>query len=289
MRDGDKVKVTRLHILEHPHLHGKPATDPPIHIVWEPHEFDWWQVNSQDRSLEIGFFGETHGVGRDTYTHRRVVKVISSGMFASVWEEATEYPDPIGKVEVDIEADVQVDVDRLRVGFSDALQYAPGYLFRNAPPDAPGWGKDSWVDAVSGELSLTKIEHADPTAEVIGDAPAETEVEVIRVESDEEAPSNIITLDRPRPSGGKGMQGYRTLAGLIDEIPVTPGGAYEYHVEQTITELKPVAKDPYETLAMPILDPPSSFFNAAPEPEVSDPAATRLDLETFKSPESDKE
>lgn len=286
MRDGDKVKMTRLHVLEHPHLHGKPASDPPIHVVWEPHEFDWWQIGP-DRSLEIGVYGETYGSGQHTFTHRRVIKIISNGMYASAWEETTEYPDAIATASVDV---TEADVDDFRKGFRDGMRQAED---------------DAWADAESGELSILKVEHADPTAEVISDAPIK--IEVIRVESDEELPRSIVRLDRPIPSlppaklripgprsNSKGMQGHHIVGGALDEIREWPTETPETPIEYHVDEPKLSVEDRYATLSAPtILEPPSSFFNAAPEPKVQevfpDPSATRLDLETFKPAEPGRE
>jgi len=151
------MKVTKLHVLEHPFLHGKPSSHPPVHVIWEPHEFNHWHINDRG-DIEIGFGG------------RGIHTVIQNGMYAKVWEEMEEYPDAVASAPV---AEAPVDTDSLR--HDDGPELAP---------------LDSASDTGEhGELLIARAEvtHLEDQPE------PEAEVEVVTVNEPDDMPSGEYT------------------------------------------------------------------------------------------------
>jgi hypothetical protein len=86
--------VRKLNVLESPILHDKPADAPPVHVVYDNHEFDWWEVTKVG-NLEIGKMSAkagTSGKFEEDLEHF-VTTVIACGWFFKVWEDAVEHPD----------------------------------------------------------------------------------------------------------------------------------------------------------------------------------------------------
>jgi hypothetical protein len=94
--------VRRLHVWEHPDLHENGSElrgDAPVHVVWEPDEFDWYRRDNLG-DLIIGCFeyywiddfDEDGNPRKKRETDKVTLAIIPRGMYAKVWLELVEAP-----------------------------------------------------------------------------------------------------------------------------------------------------------------------------------------------------
>lgn len=89
----------RLHVWEHPDLHRSDPTPPlgnlPVHLIYEPHEYDWWMVDGIG-DLRIGHWIKVDspepegGYRMEPFTQ----VVIPRGMYAKAIEETVTHTPP---------------------------------------------------------------------------------------------------------------------------------------------------------------------------------------------------
>lgn len=82
--------MRQLHVWESPLLHGGLPTSPPKEVVYEENEYDWWNFNERG-DLEIGVIEilatDEYGNAMEHWRRRRVIWIITRGMYAKVWED----------------------------------------------------------------------------------------------------------------------------------------------------------------------------------------------------------
>lgn len=87
----------RLHVWEHPSMHSKEGNkdNKPVHVVFDDHEFDWWEIGPQGL-LRVGIREEHLAPdGITVYIDNIQFYALSAGMYAKAWlEEYEDEPAP---------------------------------------------------------------------------------------------------------------------------------------------------------------------------------------------------
>jgi hypothetical protein len=137
----------QLHILEHPILHGKPADDLPVHVVWEPEEYAFWN-KEPDGALAIwqGDGNYTHNGAGELVETRKVVYILRPGAYLKAWQE--DVPD----LEPQVERTAEVE----------PINAEPDFVIERAQPGHDGFSEDPKV--ITGEhVIVTRVdEYTEP-------------------------------------------------------------------------------------------------------------------------------
>lgn len=234
------MESKKLHVLENPILHGKPAGDTPVHVIWDEGEWASFVIRD-DGSLIIHEWGEWIRNGTNApYQVQRIACALGMGMHLKVWVETVETHE--------------------NDNFSNTQQPGEGW-------DANGYTETSGTAsdfALPASLTVSRSEPMEL------EAPAdEVPLEVIRVEE--------VPDDRPSTEGEyvePDDQKTQTIKLNSELLPDELKSLYSSAV--SIEDTTPVLRIPddvppprklldYGTLNMPlVVSPDNGFFDGQP-------------------------
>lgn len=101
----------RLHVWESPLLHGKLASDPPVEVVYETHEYDFWNASPTTGELSIGKNKQRVDESGRPYQISITHTVIKASGWVKAHEEFVPIEDPVfdGKPQADPSDDRETD------------------------------------------------------------------------------------------------------------------------------------------------------------------------------------
>lgn len=133
--------MRRLHILEDPRLHGKPADAPLVHVVWEPDEYSYWSIGDRGELIVWKLTGQYPiAIARQTTAPCYVVE---PGMHFKSWDE-----------DVEVESTVAADMARFDVEASELIE--PDFAIERAQPGHDGFSEN--VRTITGEVPVVTVD-----------------------------------------------------------------------------------------------------------------------------------
>lgn len=150
--------MRKLHIMEDPRLHGKPADAPFVHVVWESTEYAYWSIGERGELLVWRWTGHyPNAIATQTAAPCYVVE---PGMHFKVWDEeevSTEPTSTADPVNVDVSVDELIQAD---------------FAIERAQPGHDGFSEDPQI--ITGEVAIVSadegyVEPDDQKTQVIDD------------------------------------------------------------------------------------------------------------------------
>lgn len=173
----------RLHILEIPQLHGKPADSPLVHVVWEPNEYSSCVLDGPRLIIRKYTGNSSVKYGCDpslpsSYLFEEMTAcILQPGTYMKAWleevEEATETEFP--SVDSPSPGDATAEVDPVYA------RVQPGY---------DGFSEDP--AAITGEVEVVKVD--DPTVE-----PRDQQTQIIQPVDPMKVSVNVIDVSETKP------------------------------------------------------------------------------------------
>lgn len=185
--------MRRLHILEDPRLHNKPADAPIVHVIWEPDEYAYWSIGDRGELIVWRWTGQyINAIASQTAAPCCVVE---PGMHFKVWDE-----------DVEVEpTDVDADMAKFDAAAEELIE--PDFAIERAQPGHDGFSEEPHrafenvevqraMDDLIERGLVEYVEPEDQKTQIIDD-PMVTQRHVIDVATTTELviPSTVLRTD----------------------------------------------------------------------------------------------
>lgn len=222
-----------LHVLESPILHGKPYNDPPVHVIWDTHEYSSWALPANGNLVILQYTGQIVHMpnGRPPMHVEEPVCVLRQDVYLKVWEEIAPPPEPQnGIVPEYVKVASEYD-EPSNGGVSQDL------VIERAQP-----GHDGFSDDVVSVISEDDVVR--PEAQLIEEPEDQKTTIVVDLK---ERDIDLSKYGIGNPSAYQVIEAGRVSLGL-DVVP------------------PPRKLLDWDTLSMPLVPPPeNSFFDGSPQ------------------------